>query len=357
MNDRRRVLCLLAAVALGVSFAGAGAASPQDLPAYEARESVSGTIRIWGHGSYGAHTDFVEGLTKAWEEGFRAHQPGVSFDNRLHGTASAIGALYTGQGDLALMGREIWKPEVAAFEEVRGYPPTGIDVLTGSFDVRNKGYALVVFVHKDNPLARLDFAQLDAVFGAERRRGHAAVATWGDLGLGGEWRERPVHVYGLAIARGFADYFEEAVFAGGHIWNPSLREFADDAGSRGGASDGGQKLLDALAKDPAGIGYSGLLYHHDDVKAVALSREPEGPWVFPTRETVASHAYPLTRLITMYLDRKPGTAVEPKLAEFLRYILSREGQSAVLEHGHGYLPVPADAAARQLGKLDGEARR
>lgn len=336
-------------------FAGAMAACAAEpsgsLEPYVPKERVEGTIRIWGHGSYGAHTDFVEGLARAWEDGFREHHPDVRFENRLYGTASAIGALYTGQGDLALMGREIWSPEVAAFEEVRGYPPTGVEVLTGSFDVRNKGYALVVFVHKSNPLRELSLAQLDATFGVERRRGHAPVRTWGDLGLDGDWAARPVTLYGLAIARGFADFFQEAVFDGGQLWNPEVREFADEPGSRGGATDGGQKLLEALAQDPDGIGYSGLLYHHPDVRPLALSVGDGDRAVMPTRASVADRSYPLARAITVFLDRRPGQPVEPRLGEFLRYILSREGQQAVLDHGAGYLPVPPALAREQLRRL------
>lgn len=344
------LIAVIAVIAVVVTLPAALAA-PADLAPYQPSATVTGTIRIWGHGSYGAHTDFVEGLTRAWQDGFKARQPGVSFENRLHGTASAIGALYTGQGDLALMGREIWAPEVTAFNEVRGYAPTGIDVLTGSFDVRNKGYALVVFVHKDNPLAQLSLAQLDAAFGMERRRGHAAVKTWGDLGLRGEWEDKPVNLHGLAIARGFADFFEEKVFDGGHLWKPELHEFADDPGSKGGSTDGGQKLLDALAGDRYGLGYSGLLYGHPDVKAVALSVSDAGPFVAPTRASVENHSYALTRVITMFVDRKPGQPLDPKLAEFLRYILSREGQQAVVDHGHGYLTMPAAAVVDQLKKL------
>ncbi|WP_440224399.1 PstS family phosphate ABC transporter substrate-binding protein [Dokdonella sp. MW10] len=327
------------------------ASDVEALPAYAPEARVDGVIRIWGHGSYGAHTDFVEGLTRAWQDGFKAHHPGIVFENRLHGTASAIGALYTGQGDLAFMGREIWPPEIAAFEEVRGYAPTGVDVLTGSFDVRNKGYAIVVFVHKDNPVESLTLAQLDAAFGIERRRGHAPVHTWGDLGLTGEWATRPVNLHGLAIARGFADFFEDAVFDGGHLWQPSMREYADDPGSRGGASDGGQKLLDALALDRDGLGWSGLLYGHPDVKPIAVAVDAHTSAVMPTRDSVADHRYPLRRVITMFLDRAPGQPVEPRVAEFLRYILSREGQQLVVDEGKGYLPVPVDVVRRGREQL------
>lgn len=337
------------------TLARTGARVPLDMalpPSYRPESQVTGKIRIWGHGSYGAHTDFVEGLTRAWQVGFRKYQPGIVFENRLHGTASAIGALYAGVGDLAFLGREIWAPEIDAFREVRGYEPTGIDVMTGSYDVRNKGYAIAVFVHKDNPVERLDMAQLEAVYGLDRKRGHGVVRTWGDLGLGGTWRDKPVHPHGLPIARGFADYFQEAVFLGGRKWRPDLREFADEPGSRGGETDGGHKMLQAIAQDPLAIGYAGMLYHHPDVKAIALAPQSEGAAVEPTLRTVADRTYPLTRTITMFVDREPSKPLDPKVREFLRYILSREGQQDVLDHGHGYLPVPVRIAEQEVLKLD-----
>ena len=344
-------------LALAVAGAPAAPAAPAPAiaalpPPYQAHGVVHGVIRIWGHGAYDRSRDFIGALVRAWERGFQRVQPGIRFENHLVGTAAAIGALYTGRGDLALMGREIWPPEVAAFREVFGYPPTGVDVVTGSFDVRNHDYALVVFVHKSNPLAGLTLAQLDALFGVERRRGGHAVRTWGDLGLSGAWSGRPVHLYGLPISRGFARFFEDKVFLGGRLWRPSLREFADAKGSRGGAGDGGQRMLDAMAQDPDAIGYAGLLYHNPGVKPIALARRAGGAYVAATADTVLNHRYPLTRMITMFFNRPPGVPVDPKLREFLRYVLSRDGQEAVPRRGGGYLPMLAPFAADQLHKLD-----
>ncbi|MDD3180501.1 MAG: hypothetical protein PHQ04_09140 [Opitutaceae bacterium] len=321
-------------------------------PPYVPQQQVSGTIRIWGHGSLGKTQDFIETLAKTWEAGFRKYQPGVEFKNELCGTAAAIGALYTGQGDLALMGREIWDPEVVAFQEVLGYPATGVDVVTGSFNVRNRGYALVLFVHKDNPLSRLTLKQVDAIYSANHRRGGSPVRTWGDLGLTGEWQSRPVHPYGFAIARGFCDFIQDKVFLGSHKWNPDVREFADLPGSKGGATDGGQLMLDAMANDPAGIAFSGLVYNHPNVKPIAIAEQDGGPYVEPTRENVMNHSYPLTRIITMYLNKPPGQPTDPKLKEFLRYVLSREAQDAILREGQGYLPILAPFAEKELKKLD-----
>ena len=344
--------------ALLFSLCGAGLVAPAlagvDLPpAYRPpAQPVAGRISVWGHGSLGGKTDFIETLAKEWERGFKQHHPDIEFENRLHGTASAIGALYTGVGDVALLGREIWANEVAAFKEVRGYAPTGVDVLTGSFDQRNRGYALAIFVHQDNPLTGLTLAQLDAIYSVDRHRGLPAVRTWGDLGLAGAWRDRPVRLLGFALARGFADYFADVVFAGSRKWNPELREFADDPGSKGGATDGGQKMLDALAQDRGGIAISGMLYRHPEVRPVAIARDAAGPFVAPTRENVLNHTYPFTRILTLYIDRRPGAPVAPHLREFLRYILSREAQQAVLDRGGGYLPMLRPFAEHELRKLD-----
>lgn len=337
-----------------LTFAGLAAATEPDLPPPYAppAQPVSGRISIWGHGALAGRFDFIEALVKEWERGFAKYHPDVKFENRLHGTASAIGALYTGAGDLALMGREIWPFEIAAFKEVKGYEPLGIDVVTGSLKTRNRGYAIVVFVHKDNPIAGLTMKQLDAIFSVERKRGGAPVRTWSDLGLAAEWADKPVRPYGFALNRGFADFLEEAVFAGSRRWNPDLREFADRPGSTGGATDGGQLMLDALAKDRYGVAFSGLVYGHPDVRPVAIAKDEGGPFVVPTEASVMNHSYPLARIITMFLDRAPGKPIAPHTREFVRYILSREAQQAVLREGGGYLPILAPEAARELKKLE-----
>jgi phosphate transport system substrate-binding protein len=346
---KRRVrlrLILLIVVAASCVTIRLGAQRVED-----ATPRLSGTIRIWGHGAFANRVDFIEGLVRAWEEGFQQSQPGVRFENHLNGTAAAIGSLCAGVGDLALMGREIWPYEIAAFRETYGYDPTGIDVLTGSFAVRNHDFALVVFVNRSNPLAGLTLRQLDAVFSADQRRGGPPARTWGDLGLGGEWKDRPIHRYGWPIERGFAEYFEEVVFAGARKWNPELHEMPDTPGTRGGATDGGQKVLDALAADPEGIGYSSLLYQQAEVKPLALGPDA-GSLVMPSPPTVLDHSYPLTRMITIYLNRPKNQPVDPKLAAFLRYVLSREGQDLVGKKGGGYLPILPAFAAAELKKLE-----
>lgn len=301
-------------------------------------------IRIWGHGALGK--DYIESLVVKWEDGFRKTHPEVQFENELHGTASAIGALYTGVGDIAVMGREIWPVEVEAFTDMKGYAPTGVDVVTGSLDIRNKDFALVVFVNKDNPLAHLSTEQMARVFGAEQM----PPKTWGELGLKGAWANRPVHVYGFEIHRGFGYYMQQVVFNGSAKWNPALVELGDVKQPDGKLLDAGQRIVDAIGNDPDAIGYSSLLYKNPDIRAVPIG-PAGGPYLLATHETIADHSYLLTRGITAYFDKAPGKRADPRVDAFLRYVLSPEGQEAVKEDG-GYTALPPVLAKKEAAKLN-----
>jgi phosphate transport system substrate-binding protein len=338
------ILCAVVSVVMAVR-----AQSLDHLLSYQPAQTVTGTLRLWGHGSPG--TDFIGKLVKSWEDGFRRHHPGIRFDNRMYGTASAMGALYTGGGDLAILGREIWPVEIEAFERVLHYPPLGIDIATGSLDIRNMDFALNVFVHQDNPLAQLTLAQVDAVFGSEHRRGTRNIRTWGEFGLNGEWIDQPIRVYGFPVRRGFAIFFQDAALGGSHRWNCDLKEFPDIMKPDGSLLDGGQQILDALAQDRYGIAYSNLRYANPQVKPLALAAKDGGPYYAATKETLIERQYPLTRFITTFINRAPGQSVDPKVKEFLRYILSKEGQQEIVRDGN-YLPLSEAAARAQLKKLE-----
>jgi len=180
------------------------------LPPYQPQQGVAGTIRLWGHGS--TKIDFMGKLVKRWEDGFRRYQPGVRFDYRMYGTASAIGALYAGAGDLALMGEEVFPFEAAAYERVMHHPVSQVEIATGSLDVRNFDFAQVFFVNRNNPISRMTLAQLDAQFPnlgrprPDRRMGGPADPSLRlglrqrllDLPAGGDFRRQPPLEPGIA---------------------------------------------------------------------------------------------------------------------------------------------------------------
>jgi len=268
----------------------------------------------------------------------------------MYGTASAVGALYADAGDVAILGREIRPFEVSAFERVKGYPPLGVDIATGSLDVRNFDFALVAFVHKDNPISRLTLAQLDAIFGCEHRRSMSNIRRWGALGSAGEWADRPIHAYGSRISGGFSVFFQDVVLQGSGRWNPEMKEFFDVRQADGAVRDSGQQVLDAIGNDRDGIGVSSLHYTNPRVKPLALALDEASRAYEARRETLIERTYPLTRVIPAFINRAPGKPVDPKIKEFLRYILSREGQEDIAHDGR-YLPLSAAAVHEQLSKL------
>lgn len=274
----------------------------------------------------------------------------MRFVYKMYGTASAIGALYTGAGNVALLGEEISPEAARAFRRAKGYAPTGIEVATGSLDVNFFDYAHMVFVNCRNPIDKLTLAELDAIFGAEHRRGPRNIRTWDELGLKGEWAGRRIQPYGWKVDEDFALFFREAVLEDSHRWNVDLKEHVHVMRADGTHYDHGQQILDALGKDPWGIAISNVRYATGEVKALALARNAGEPYYLPTHANLISQRYPLARIIPAFIDRAPGQPVEPAVREFLRFVLSREGQRALLQES-GYLPLGPDIIRKQLEKL------
>lgn len=332
------------------------------LPSYQPRQKVSGVIRNFG-------SDFG-GLLKLWESGFLKSQPGIRFDDTLPTSDAAIGGLVSGVADLAPCGRELIINEYLSFYETFNYNPLEITVASGSYDVRGMSWGLVVFVNKENPVTRLTMKQLDGIFGAERTGGwnglvwspEAArsagenIRTWGQLGLTGEWENKTIDTYGYAPS-GMSAFFELKVFHGGTKWNSNYREYVESGGreiaSGGlGPSVSIQQMLGELAKNKYGIAYTGMQYGRKvpEIKPVALAVQEGGPYVEPTKQNFQNRTYPLARSIFIYLNRAPGRQIDPKVDEFVRYIMSREGQQDVARSG-AYLPLTPDAVRDQLQKL------
>jgi phosphate transport system substrate-binding protein len=272
-----------------------------------------------------------------------------------------MGAIDEGLADMALMGRPLVPHDKYGIWRRSHMLPVEIEVATGSYDVPHKSYALAVFVHRDNPLSKLTLEQLDGIFGAQRTGGwqgmewapEAArsekedIRTWGQLGLTGEWVGKPIHPYGPpGLHPGGMSFFQIRVMRGADTWAEDLREFADR-----------RQMIEALEGDRYGIAYAGMGYKTPTVKVVALTERPSGPYVEPTRATVSNRSYPLTRSVYICIppDQPNGDPadpkVEPKLKEFLRYVLSRQGQQDVAREGD-YLPLPPDVLREQLRRLE-----
>src|SRR5260370_17142368 len=237
--------------------------SPEDreingMPHYQPQQVGSGTIRLWGHGA--PVLDFMGMLVKAWEDGFAKYQPGVKFEYDMYGTASAMGALYTGKGDITILGQEIYPFETAAFEQVKHYPPLGIEIATGSVDVRNFDFAIGVFINKNNPLSQMPLDQIDKIFAWHEGGKSANIETWGQLELKGDWADKPIHLYGWHESDVFSTFVEHAALHDSHRWRCGMKQYAHSHRADGTIYDSGQQILDALTSDPYGTALSNLLY-------------------------------------------------------------------------------------------------
>jgi phosphate transport system substrate-binding protein len=320
-------------------------AQEASLPPYQPGQDVSGTLRLWA-------SEAMRSVVMRWQEGFRKYHPGVTVTTDHRGTDVAVAGLYTDSADIALLGREPTASEMQAFEWIFRYQPSRIEIMNGSLDVPGKSPALVVFVHKDNPLAKLTLAQLDAVFGYEHRRGLDNRRTWEQLGVGGDWAGRPIHLYARDITSGTGRFFRHAVLNDSRNMNwDHLQEYLDKGNADGSAVDADRRILEQLKQDRFGMAVSNLRFAGPDLKPLALGAEADGPFVEATRERLIARQYALGRTAIALINRAPGHAIDPKVREFLRYILSREGQADVAGEGD-FLPLDPHAARIGLGQLD-----
>jgi phosphate transport system substrate-binding protein len=331
-------VCAAACVAGLTSIA---AAQTVELPDYEPAQEVSGTIRVCGSPQMGD-------LLKLYEHGFSMVQPAVHFDDELKSTLTAIAGVYTGRAEIGLLGREIWPTEIQAFESIEGHAPTVVDVATGSYDVPKATFALMVFVPTSNPITSLSTEQLERIFASSDR-----LRTWGDLGLKGDWATRPIHLYGFSVDNDKAQIFSQLVFRAGEHWNTALSEFSNPASPNG--ADAGKLIVQAIAKDPNAVGISNVHYATPAIKALALSTPQHTTPVPPSRESVASRTYPLTRAVYMVTNIDSAHPPSAAVVEFLRYVLSRQGQQAAMQEGN-YLPLTPEIALEQLRQLPSQSK-
>lgn len=351
---RARYLLFAAAWLLAGSVGRSPARSPAQSPAptFTPGPPSPGTIRIWGD-------EYMSSVVQAWEAGFAAFHPEIKFEVHLMGTATAMPAIYGGVADLALLGRESNTTDNDGFLHSLQYKPMSFELMTGSLDVPRKAPALVLYVHRGNPLAHISLAQLEGAFGCPGGRAGThvhAITTWGDLGLGGEWRDRPVHLYGYDAETGTGLFFSRVVLHGSRKRNwASLREFKDIDRPDGSRYDAGQQIVDALSRDPYGLAVSTLRYATPEVKALAVGvaaadgAEPKHFYA-ATAQTVIDGTYPLARMTYAFVNQPPGQPMNAKVREFLRYVFSREGQADVAGT-HGYLPLREGLRAAQIEKL------
>lgn len=294
----------------------------QNLMKYSVASGVSGNLSSVG-------SDTLANLMTLWAEEYKRFYPNVNIQIQAAGSSTAPPALTEGTSNIGPMSRKMKDKELAAFEEKYGYKPTAIPVAID---------ALAVFVHKDNPIQGLSIEQVDAIFSSTRKCGAKDnVATWGDLGLTGEWVRKDIQLFGRNSVSGTYGYFKKKALCKGD-YKSSVNE-----------QPGSASVVQSLTQSLNGIGYSGIGYQTTGVRAIPLSKTGSSDFIEASPDTAISGKYPLARFLYVYVNKHPNKALSPLEGEFVKLVLSQEGQHVVVKDG--YIPLPAKVAEKALKAL------
>lgn len=314
-----------AAMALTSMTAPAQVTVDPSLAGYEQVQGVSGSLKSVG-------SDTMNNTMTLWAEGFQVMYPNVRTEIEGKGSSTAPPALIAGTSQFGPMSRQMKAAEVDQFESRYGYPPTG---LPAAIDM------LAVYANKDNPICAmgLTLPQIDAIFSTNRRGGYASdIRTWGEAGVSDSaWVARPISLYGRNSASGTYGYFKKAVLGDGD-YKPSVKE-----------QPGSSSVVQGVASDAPGIGYSGIGYLTADVCAVPLAIDAASESIPATAEYAYTGEYPLSRFLYVYVNHRPGSDLDPLRREFVRYLYSAQGQRDVIKDG--YYPITNAIAAEAMAEL------
>ena len=315
---RQFIVPIISTISLLISPVSA-AEVDKGLPNYIKSSGIEGSLKSIG-------SDTLNNLMTLWSEGFRKEYLSVKIEIEGKGSGTAPPALISGTAHFGPMSRPMKSVEEDEFEEKYGYKPLA---MRGAVD------ALAVFVHKDNPIQCLSLPQVDAVFSKTRKGGlDKDAVTWGDLGLGGEWSSKPISVYGRNSASGTYGYFKEVALADGD-YKDSVKE-----------QPGSSAVVQSVATDKYSIGYSGVGYKTADVRTVPISSNAGGECFDASAQNAYEGKYPIARFLYIYFNKRPGSPLDPLRGEFVKYVLSQQGQQAVVKDG--YFPIPSAIASQDL---------
>jgi phosphate transport system substrate-binding protein len=315
-----------APLAVALALCGSAVLSAQavkvdaGIPTYQKTSGVSGNLNSVG-------SDTLNNLMTLWAEGYKKEYPSIRIQIEGKGSSTAPPSLIQGTSQLGPMSRTMKAEEIDAFEKKYGYKPTPIRVAVDGIGV---------FVSKDNPIKGLTMQQVDGIFSKGRACGGKAINNWGQAGVTG-WANQPISLYGRNSASGTYGYFKEHALCKGD-YKDTVKE-----------QPGSASVVQGVSEDKFAIGYSGIGYKTSGVRAVPIAAKPGGPFVDDSAENVLSGKYPLSRFLYVYVNKAPNKPVDPLVREFLRYVLSQQGQQTVVKDG--FIPLAEKIVREELAKL------
>lgn len=324
-NNLLSVILLLTVILLFTSAATAQTSGlqPAQIADYQKTTGVYGNLSSVG-------SDTLANLMTLWAEEYKRLYPNVNIQIQAAGSSTAPPALTEGTSTLGPMSRKMKSGELAAFEDKYAYTPLAVPVAID---------ALAIYVNKDNPLKGLSVAQVDAIFSSTRKCGSKkSITKWGDVGLNGAWAGKSIQIYGRNSVSGTYGFFKKKALCKGDYKN-NVNE-----------QPGSASVVQSVTTSINGIGYSGIGYKTSGVKTLALNKTDGQPYIPATRETAASGHYPFSRFLYIYVNKQPNKALPPLEREFLKMVLSRQGQKIVIKDG--YIPLPAGIIQQVLQSIE-----
>jgi phosphate transport system substrate-binding protein len=322
-----KIMKMFAAVSMAATAVVSSVALAEDtvdaaLPNYTKVSGISGNLSSVG-------SDSMANVMTYWAEEYKKLYPSVAIQIQAAGSSTAPPALAEGTASFGPMSRPMKDAEIEAFEKKFGYKPTAVPVAID---------ALAVFVNKDNPITGLTMQQVDNIFSSTRTCGGSKdVSNWGQLGLTGAWATRDMQMFGRNSVSGTYGYFKEHALCKG--------DFKSNVNEQPGSAS----VVQSVGSSVNAIGYSGIGYVTSSVKAVPLAKADGQPFVAATKENALNQTYPLSRALYVYVNKAPNKALSPLELEFLRMVLSKQGQEVVVKDG--FIPLPAKMAANALATL------
>lgn len=288
-------------------------------------------------------SDDLSALLADLSELFIHHHPGLRLHLLLRPNASAMGGLTAGVSALALMTRSAWPMEKRPFRQAYGYEATNFCVARVGHLTPGQMNPPGIYVNTRNPLPGLTLQQAGRIFTAGAIP--ADISHWRQLGIGGRWEERLIHVYGsrddgTALTSIRHQFWHGLPFS--HRYEP----MADSTAA-----------IRAVAEDPYGIalmGSYGLDALPATVRMVPLAPHQGDAFADASYASVMAGNYPLSPCLNTYINQVPGAEAEAFSREFLRMLLSREGQSIIRKYSRsklGLVPLDDASALRELARL------
>jgi phosphate transport system substrate-binding protein len=294
------------------------------LPPYRPQGELSGKAILSG-------STTMNDLGRQWATQFKLFHPSVEFSGAADGSEAALKLLASDPTVIAGVSRPVDAADQSMLQAGKCKHPIAITVAMD---------AIAVYVHKSNPLPNVSPNVLNAIF-AMGADGKSKAKTWSDVGVQGSLANQPINIYERGVGSGSQAYISKTLLGGAKVVPPYK------------SCNSNTEICKFVGEDPKGIGIAELHYDNPNVRRVPLM--VQGQMVPADEASVLAGRYPLTRPLMLVLDKSQLEADGRLRESVLRFVLSRDGQTAATKAG--FYPLNPSFIRQQLQEIAGQQLR